>query len=68
MTAEALAELVNRDGKTVRAFLRKNFARKADKHGAKWIITPALAAKVIAHYAELDTEPEAEAPAEAQAS
>jgi hypothetical protein len=63
ITAEALAEKVGRDGKTVRAFLRKNFARSAEAKGARWTIDKATAAKVVAHYKALDAKAQTEAQA-----
>ncbi len=53
-SAEELAQKVKRDGKTVRAFLRKNFSRSNEQKGGRWIITPAIEKAVVEHYAALD--------------
>lgn len=62
ITAEQLAELVSRSGKSVRARLRKIGARDQKKvKGARWLISVTLAESEFDHYAALDAEPEEEA-------
>lgn len=64
ISATQLADLVNRDGKTVRARLRKLKARdQAKLKGARWRITEALAVSEYDHYAALDAKAETEAEA-----
>lgn len=59
ITAEALAAEVGRNGKTLRGFLRKNFARAAEQKGGRWAIDEVTAEAVRAHYAALDAPTEA---------
>jgi hypothetical protein len=65
ISAGQLAELVGRDGKTVRQRLRKRAARdQAKLKGATWRITLTMAVTELEHYAKLDaaaTEATAEA-------
>lgn len=69
ISAEQLADLVQRDGKTVRARLRRLAARDQSLlKGARWKITETLAVQEFDHYAALDAEPEAEAEAVAESA
>lgn len=45
-TPEALAKELGVSGKQVRAFLRANFPRAAEKKNTSWAISPAMAKKV----------------------
>jgi hypothetical protein len=55
ISASALAELVNRDAKTVRARLRKNAERDQEQFkNANWRITKTLAAKELTHFMKRD--------------
>lgn len=57
ISATQLADLVNRDGKTVRARLRKIAARDQKKlKGARWAITETVAVSEFDHYAALDAK------------
>lgn len=59
ISAAQLAELVNRDGKTVRGYLRKIAARnQAELKGARWNINVTVAETAVEHYAKLDERAE----------
>lgn len=57
ISASQLAQLVNRDAKTVRARLRKIAARDQEQFkNANWRITKTLAASELAHYMTRDAQ------------
>lgn len=59
ITAEQLADFVQRDGKTVRARLRKQKVRNQSEYkGARWRLTFAQALSEAEHYARLDSKSE----------
>lgn len=62
ITASQLADLVQRDAKTVRARLRKLNARnQAELKGARWHITKTLAQSELENYMRLDEKKVSEA-------
>lgn len=64
ISATQLAELVQRDGKTVRARLRKIAARdQSELKGARWRISETLAVSEFDHYQALDQKAEEQAQA-----
>lgn len=57
ISAEQLADLVGRNGKTVRDHLRRIAARDQSEYkGARWRISRTLALKVVTHYLRRDAE------------
>lgn len=61
ITATELAELVERDPKQVRAFLRKEFARNPEVKGSTWKIDSELQEKVVQHFEALNARKEVKA-------
>lgn len=56
MTAEQLAESVNRSGKVVRAYLRRNFTRPTEAKGSRWMIEGSIVEAVQSHFAAIDNK------------
>lgn len=71
LTPKALAEEIGVDPKSLRGFLRKEYARTPEAKNTSWIITPEAADAARKHFAKQETpstEPateEVEAPAKA---
>lgn len=59
LTPKALAEEIGIDAKSLRGFLRKEFARTAEAKNTSWIITPDAADAARAHFAKQETPTEA---------
>lgn len=67
LTPKALAEEIGVDPKSLRGFLRKEYARTPEAKNTSWIITPEAADAARKHFAKQETPAtqEVEAPAEA---
>lgn len=61
LTPKALAEEIGVDPKSLRGYLRKNFARPAEAKNTTWLIAPDAATAAREHFAKQRTDA-AEAP------
>ena len=56
ITADELADQVERSPKAVRAYLRENFPRDKEEKNTRWQIDSKTQKAVVAHYEALDKE------------
>lgn len=58
LTPKALAEEIGIDAKSLRGFLRKEFARLPEAKNTSWIITPDAAQAARDHFAKQEAKDE----------